>query len=256
VGLDTACGSNPLGVVVEARVRSARPDTLSLMAEREGTDGNGRWPLFAGVSAGVVQDFLSRTQRRRFAKGEVIFHEGDPGDSVHLVDRGTVAIRSSTPLGEVTTLALRGPGDYFGELALIGPPEPRSATVVALSACETLVLRRATMAELLTHQPAVLSVLVAMLANRVRTLNAQLLESRFVAADIRIRRRILELCDRQGDPKEVIMATQDELAGLAGTTRGTVNRVLRDEVKRGTISTARGRILVIDRTSLARRAHL
>jgi CRP-like cAMP-binding protein len=191
--------------------------------------------------------------RRRFAKGEVIFHEGDPGDAVHLVDKGKVAVRIATPLGEVTTLSVRGPGDFVGELGFIHPDELRSASLVCLSPVETLVLRRGEMDRLVTEHPQVLWAIIERLAERVRVLSALVLESRYDAADVRVRRRLLEFSyeDREN---AVIAVTQEELAWLAGSTRGTVNRVLAEEAKRGTLTTARGRITVLNRDDLARRA--
>lgn len=222
----------------------------------EAAKASPQWQRFAGLSPEVTAPFLAVAVRRRYSKGEVIFHEGDPGEAVHLVEKGKVAVRVSTPLGEVTTLAIRGPGDFFGELALLGPVESRSATVVALSPTETLVVRRGDMERLLVEHPRLLRLLVELLAARVRALGAQVLESRLVAADVRVRRRLLELsADDDGTgSSSVVSATQEELAGLAGTTRGTVNRVLAEEAKRGTLTTARGRITVLDRAGIARRA--
>jgi CRP-like cAMP-binding protein len=65
------------------------------------------------------------SRRRRFDKGEVIFHEGDPGDTMHLLAKGHVAVRVTTPLGDVATLLILKPGDFFGEVALVSPAPQR-----------------------------------------------------------------------------------------------------------------------------------
>jgi CRP/FNR family transcriptional regulator, cyclic AMP receptor protein len=213
----------------------------------------GRWRLFANLPAEASRTFLAAAVRRRYAKGEVIFHEGDPGDAVHLVDKGKVAVRMATPLGDVTTLSVRGPGDFVGELGFIHPDESRSASLVCLSPVETLVLRRGEMDRLVAEHPQVLWAIIERLAERLRVLSALLLESRYDPADVRVRRRLLEFAS-ENDDKAVIAITQEELAWLAGSTRGTVNRVLAEEAKRGTLTTARGRITVLNRTDLARRA--
>src|SRR4051812_5777117 len=77
---------------------------------------------------------LAAARRRRFRKGDTLFHEGDPGDALHLVEKGHVAIQTTTLLGDVATLNVLGPGDVFGEQALIAPEAVRTASAVALEA--------------------------------------------------------------------------------------------------------------------------
>ena len=77
--------------------------------------------MFDVVSDEQARAFLALARRRRFKRGEVVFHEGDPGDTLRLVDRGHLAVRVTTPLGDTATLRVLGPGDYFGELAVVSP---------------------------------------------------------------------------------------------------------------------------------------
>ena len=100
------------------------------------------WELLRPLSEEERREVLRLARRRRFRRGEVLFHEGDPGDTLHLIDRGHVAMRVTTPLGDVATLIIEGPGGYFGELALISENGTRNSTVVALDAVETLGLHR------------------------------------------------------------------------------------------------------------------
>ncbi len=111
--------------------------------------------LLGGLSDEQQRQVESLMTRRRFTKGEVLFHEGDAGDSVHLVQRGRVAVQTSTPRGDIVTLTVLGPGSSFGEQALIDREARRTATVVALDACETRVLHRADFDDLRTRFPAV-----------------------------------------------------------------------------------------------------
>jgi CRP-like cAMP-binding protein len=106
-------------------------------------------------------------------------------------------------------------------------------------------------AELRTREPGLTDLLVVMLTARVRQLNDRLLEALYVPADTRLLRRVLELTELYG---EVIPLTQEDLAGLAGATRATVNRVLRREEKDGTVLLGRGRLTILDGQALARRA--
>ncbi|MCA1671411.1 MAG: Crp/Fnr family transcriptional regulator [Actinobacteria bacterium] len=209
------------------------------------------WQLLKGLSEKDIRRVLASTHRRRFAKGQVLFHEGDPAVTVHLVDKGRVAIRISTPLGDVATVDLVGPGQALGELALLAPHARRGATAVALERTETLALDESIFSALRRDDPSVTDVLVQLLAERVRLLDARLMEALYLPADVRLLRRLVDLGRTYGD---TIPLTQEDIAGLAGTTRATVNRVLRREEKSGTLTLARGRVTLVDHEALARRA--
>ncbi len=210
------------------------------------------WRLLRGVPEEKVRRVLSTARRRRFARGSVLFHEGDPASTLHLVAKGRVAVRVTTPKGDVLTVEILGVGDVVGELAFLTPDARRTATVVALEPTETLVLDRDVFDELSSHDPSVSEILLHLLADRIRRLDARLLEALYVPADTRILRRLHDLAETYDG---VIPLTQEDLAGLAGTTRATVNRVLRRELQAGTITASRGRITVADREALSRRAH-
>jgi CRP-like cAMP-binding protein len=199
---------------------------------------------------------LATTRRCRFAAGEVIFHEGDRGDSVHLIEHGHVAVRVGTRLGDVATLTMLGPGSAFGELALIDGNERRSATVVAIDATNTRVVDHAEFERLRREHPPIERFLVELLAAQVRSLSGLALEAMFVAADTRVLRRLLEVARQFGENDgKVIALTQDDLASMAGTTRSTANRVLKRAETDGLLRLARGRIEILDRDQLARRAY-
>src|SRR5690349_12400054 len=67
------------------------------------------WPRLAGIPAEQVRELRQVARRRRFARNEVVFHRDDPADSLHLINNGRFAIRVMTPLGDVATMAIRGP---------------------------------------------------------------------------------------------------------------------------------------------------
>jgi CRP/FNR family cyclic AMP-dependent transcriptional regulator len=98
-------------------------------------------------------------------------------------------------------------------------------------------------------------VLVRLLAARLRRSSDRLLEALFVPAEARVLRRLRELVELYGKsaPDTLIPLTQEDIAGLAGTSRATANRVLRAEEKRGTLRLARGRTLILDPADIARR---
>jgi CRP/FNR family transcriptional regulator, cyclic AMP receptor protein len=215
-----------------------------------------RWELFSDLPSGELQRVLTLARRRTFGRGEVVFHEGDPADSLHLVSKGRFAVRVTTPLGETAMLAIRGPGEAFGELALVSEA-PRSATMAALEAAETYSIYRREFDELRREHPFVNRVLVAVLAAEVRRMDELIVEAFYVRAEQRVLRRLRDLAGVYGDATDTVTIplTQEDLAGLAGTSRATVNRALREEESRGTLELGRGRTTVLDLDELSRRAH-
>jgi CRP-like cAMP-binding protein len=213
------------------------------------------WQLLEGVPGEEVRRLLSVARRRTFRKGEIVFHQHDPADSLHLVSKGRFKVEVMTPMGEPATIGIRGPGDSFGEMAIAGPGAKRSATIEALEDGETFCVVESEFRRLRREHPGVDQLLIDMLANEVRMLNERLLEALYVPVDRRVLRRLSELTVLYGaaDDRVVIPLTQDELAGLAGTTRPTVNQVLKGLEDTGLIELGRGRTIVTDPAALAAR---
>src|SRR5262249_25993173 len=150
-----------------------------------------KWALLDGVPENDVQQLLSIARRRKFARGEVVFHEHDPADTLHLIDKGRFAVRVATPLGDTAILAVLGPGQMFGELALLGDEhERRSATVAALEASETRSVHRIDFERLRERNPSTSNVIVAILSGQMRRLSRHLVEALYVSAEKRVLRRL------------------------------------------------------------------
>ncbi len=214
------------------------------------------WEPLAEVPAEDLRQLLSIARRRTFARNEVVFHRGDPADSLHLIRKGYFVAHVTTTLGDTVALAVRGPGEAFGELALLGKGGIRAATVAALDPGETLSVYRDDFHRLARRIPAINAVLAGLLAEEVRRLSRLLVEAYTVSAEKRVLRRLKELVGVYGAtrPPVVIPLTQETLAGLAFTSRATVNRVLREQEERGVLALGRGRTTIIDVEELTRRA--
>ena len=174
-------------------------------------------------------------------------------DTLHLIARGRFAVRIVTPLGDTATLGVLVPGESFGELALVTAGR-RSATVVALERAETQSIHQLDFAALRRRHPDVTDVLVRALGARVVRLSDQLVEALYVPADRRVLRRLAELARlyAQDDGTAKVPLTQEDIAGLAGTSRATVNRVLREAEARGELRLGRGRTIVVDPEAIRR----
>ena len=211
--------------------------------------------LFRGLPEAELRQLVAVGRRRRFERGQVVFHRGDPADSLHLVLKGHFTARVVTQRTDSVVVAIHGPGEAFGELALVDPV-PRSTTVTAVELGETLAIGRDDFDRLRREYPEVNEVLVQLLAARVRSASDRLLEAIFVPAETRVLRRLLELVRHYGEAAAgtPISLTQEDIAALAATSRATANRVLRAEQERGTLRLTRGRTVVLDPVDIARRA--
>jgi CRP-like cAMP-binding protein len=218
------------------------------------------WPLLGPLSEEERSALLAAARRRSFRKGEIVFHEGDPADALHLVTSGHLAVQVATPDGERATLNVLGPGAHVGELALLPGQEAhrRSATVLALEPAETRVLAAAAFHAVREEFPAVSQILVDLLADRVRELSERLLEAMYVGLDRRVYRCLLRLTEvyAAGTPPTVVPMTQDQLSDLVGGTRPSVNQVLQRLQDQGVVELGRGRVSVLKPADLQRKAGL
>ena len=131
----------------------------------------------------------------------------------------------------------------------------RSASAIAVAPTETLSMARPLFAELRSQSPAVDRFVQAVLAAQVERLSARLVEALHAPADTRILRRLVDLIEIYGDTGIVrIPITQDDLASLAGTTRPTVNRLLKALERDGIVAVSRGTVAISDGELLRRRA--
>lgn len=213
--------------------------------------GHGPAPLVAALAR--VDGCLPR---RRYAKGEVIFLQGDPGTSLFIVESGRVKITLSSPEGAEVVLARLGPGDYFGELALLDG-EPRSADAIAVEPSRLLLLPRDAFLHLLQSDPAFALDLLALVCRRLRQDVAVAQDVAFLDVPARLAKALLQLAESEGRPvaEGVALATpltQTELAGLVGATRESVNKALGCYERQGLIRRIQGGIVVLRPDELRR----
>lgn len=209
--------------------------------------------LLAGLPEEDRRRVLSHMGRHRYRAGEIIFHEGDLGESVHFVVEGRVMVRRVTPSGERAAFAVIGPGEAFGEMAMLTPTARRTSTVQALEPTTTLTLRFPVFDQLSRQHPSVNRLLVDLLAARVRRLSDHLLDALYAPVDQRVAHRLYDLCRLYAsDPSGAVdlPLTQTELAEMAGASRPATNRVLRELAQQGVVELARGRIRIPDVSAL------
>jgi CRP-like cAMP-binding protein len=192
--------------------------------------------------------------RRRYRADEVVFHAGDPGDRLHVIDSGRVRIAIMSPDGREGTLSILGPGDAFGEIVLLDGA-PRSATAVALDATETVTLERAAFDALIEADAVIRRAVLAGVARWLRRLTDQVSDLHFLDLRGRLASTLVRLA-RDAEPDasgEVTLPplTQSELASLVAGTRQRVNGALADLAREGLIRQDGRRITIVDVERLA-----
>jgi CRP/FNR family cyclic AMP-dependent transcriptional regulator len=193
---------------------------------------------------------------KRLLRGEVLFREGEPGESCYWVMKGALKISVSSSKGEERVFALLGPGSVVGELAILDD-RPRSATATAFSDTNLTVLKRAALRTYLRKNPSVWSDLVAILVGRLREADKALSADSFLPLHARVARVLLGLCDQVGEPAReadifLLPSTlsQHEIGAMAGVARESVSRVLSEWTRRGIVVRERGKKLRLNRSML------
>ena len=232
---------------------------MTANARTTAVDALRRCALFSRVDEHALAVCIDSLRTRRYRRNETIFHQGDPGDSLYIIETGAVKIVLPSPEGEgEAIIATLGPGDFFGELALLDGAE-RSATAIAHQETTALVLRRDAFGQLIDTVPALRHELLAGLAAELRRLTHHVEELCFLDLPGRLARRIVRLA-REVDPTARGPVTldwsfsQSELAGMIGGSRQTVNRLLGEFTAEGLIRIERDTLVVPDLDRLERAA--
>jgi CRP/FNR family transcriptional regulator/CRP/FNR family cyclic AMP-dependent transcriptional regulator len=186
---------------------------------------------------------------RGYRRGEILFHKDDPGTSLFLVRTGRIKISVFSSEGKEAVFTVHGPGDVFGELALLDGA-PRSATATALEPSRLLTVDRAAFVAFLRDQPDAALILLGDLAARVRRLSSQVEDLMFLDIPGRLARTLLRLGEQYGKKSargvEIdLQITQTELGGMVGATRVSVNRLLHWFAERGLIAIDERRIVLL-----------
>jgi CRP/FNR family cyclic AMP-dependent transcriptional regulator len=216
-----------------------------------------RSTLLSHLPAEGLARLAATAGRRSYRRGEIVFHQGDPGDTVHLIQTGRVKVVLDAESGDEAVVAILSPGDCFGELALIDG-EPRSATIEALESLETICITRRDFMDFLRTHPQAMERLLMVLAGMIRQLDEDLADLIFLDLEGRLVKKLLELAEEHG--REIdgaieieLPMTQEDLAAMIGATRASVNKLLGAYEQRGAIRRLGRRIAIRDRERLRRR---
>jgi CRP-like cAMP-binding protein len=216
--------------------------------------------LFGDLSEGALGRIADRCIDRSYKKGQLIFHQGDPAESMFLMVEGLVKVLVPSTEGGEMVLTTLAPPDTFGELAVLDGGT-RSASAETVENTRVLALSRATLLELLHSEPHLTEVMLASLGGIIRRLTEQASDLVFLDLHGRVAKLLLHMAERGGPPQsgEIVLdlaVTQTDLARMVGGSRQTVNQILRSFEGRGYLELQGRRILLKQPDLLRRRASL
>jgi len=206
-------------------------------------------PLFQGLDRPALEYLSQRLHPRQYRNGEVLFGQGDQGDGLYLIEQGTVRVYRVTAAGKEITLALRGAGEFVGDMSLLDGL-PRSASACAQGAdCHCGFLHKEDLQQLLRQQPEAALTMLKVLSRRLREAGDNLEELAFSTIQQRLASLLLRLCRVEGEVEgtDTILpgwVSYQSLSVMLGTARECVNRVAVSLVESGAL-VRRGRRLVV-----------
>jgi CRP/FNR family transcriptional regulator, cyclic AMP receptor protein len=215
-----------------------------------------RVSIFASLTPEQLSELASVAVPRRWTAGEVIFREGDPGDTCYVVQDGCVRVLRNHTDGRTITLAELHSGALFGELAMFDT-EHRSATVEAAEDTRAVALLAGDMRRLLHQHPDIALKLLSAFAERLREANERISRQSFQTVASRVAAVLIQqaaqLTDNGASDKDVLIrATRAEIAQLAGSSRESVSRFLATLDRAGLVTCGRGKVVIHDPAALQR----
>ena len=207
-------------------------------------------PMFSTLGADELARVAEVTVPRSFMAGEIVFHEGDSGDTCYVVRSGRARALHEHVDGRSIALATFGPGEIFGELAMFDS-ELRSATVESIEDMVAVAILGADMRRLLRSHADISLKLLISLGRRLRETNERLARQSFQTVQSRVASALAELvaaarAEGAGENDVLITVTQNNLAQLAGSSRESASRFLATLERAGVITQGRGKLVVHD----------
>ena len=211
--------------------------------------------IFSEADDATLNALAERAMVRQYKKGQLLFHQGDPGDSLFIVVEGLVKVFVTSDEGDEMVLTTVEPSGTIGELALIDEG-PRSASAEVVEASSFLVLTRSMLIELMSDHPAISEALLRSMGALLRRLTEQAADLVFLDLPGRVAKLLVGLVDKagatEGDTMLDLKLTQTDLASMVGGSRQSVNQILKQFEGRGYLE-FQGRKIVVKKPDLLRR---
>jgi CRP/FNR family cyclic AMP-dependent transcriptional regulator len=210
-----------------------------------------RVPLLQSLSDGELRAIANLATRKRVRVRETVVQQSEPGTELYVLVTGHLKVVSTDPEGRDAGLGVMGPGEVFGEVALLDGG-PRSATIVALDPCELLVIRREHFLRFLKESPDTAVSLLGVLAGRLRKLTERTEDIAFLRVGERLAKTIAALASSYGEKQAdgsmrlQLKMSQQEMGDLVGATRESANKQIRAWEQDGLVSQDHGHLIIHD----------
>ncbi len=200
--------------------------------------------LFAELAPDDVEFIAGHGIVRSFPKNAVIINEGDVSNSLYVILEGRVKVFVSDDSSKEVILNIQGPGEYFGELALIDDT-PRSASVMTTEKSRLVLVTRQAFERCLTENPSLSVKLIRTLAKRIRSLTVNVKDLALLDVYGRVAHTLLKLAVDEGGIQIIKQRlTHQEIASMVGASREMVSRIMRDLVLGGYVVVEDKRMLI------------
>jgi len=214
----------------------------------------GQCDLFGGLAADQRAGLIAQARTRKFAPEEAVFLMGSSGDSMMVVLTGRIHISMPSEDGKEIVLATLGPGEIFGEIAMLDGKE-RTADAKAATECSLAVLYRRDVLAFFEQYPAAWSSIVSVLCERLRNTDQQMAEVAMLALPVRLAKALLRMAtlgrpSGTGDAASEIHLTQRELGNVVGATRESINKHLGDWQRKGIVQITERLITIVNQSAL------
>jgi CRP/FNR family cyclic AMP-dependent transcriptional regulator len=207
-------------------------------------------PFFAALSPQDAQELSKRTLGRRVPAGHVLFQQGDAGDGLYGILTGRVAFTVDSVNGKGLILNVLGPGEFFGEIALLDG-KGRTATAVARDACHLLFIARQEFMTFFGDRPEAMSRIIELLCARLRRSTEYIADTAFLDLSTRLAKQLVNLAHDDGSSHApALRISHAELAAMLGVSRERVSMQLAAWSDRGILDQGRGQLVVRDRQAL------
>jgi len=204
--------------------------------------------ILDSLADGERERLRALASRRRYGDRQTVFAKGDPAKGMYWVAEGRVRIVTNSAEGKEVILRVLGPGEIFGEIAMLDGGE-RTADAVADGAAELMHVGRADFMAFLEGNPKLCIELLELVCGRLRSTSEQLEDFSFLDLRARLAKRLLQLAG-DGDGEGAIALSQQTLAAMMGTTREAVNKQLRTWEEEGAVALGRGSVIILDAAAL------
>jgi CRP-like cAMP-binding protein len=212
-----------------------------------------KFPLFADLDDRELASIAAVAKTRHYAKDDVVFHADESGDIFCLIREGQVKVTMISPEGKEIILSLLGPGDFFGEMALLDD-EPRSATVIATESLEIVTIWRSDFLQILAENFTIAKKVLAEISRRLRYASNRIESLATMDVYGRLARFFLDLAKKRGKVLDngyvaVTRPTHQSIANMIGTSRETVSRLIHD-LMRQNLLLSEGKTIYLRKTAL------